>query len=88
MRLCPVCGKEITQDNLEFCSYCGASLVLQHAGASGTTTSTIPAPQAPYFSSERLSFDLSERYERAMRKVERLGTLVLILSIIILILII
>ena len=87
MRICPVCGKENVQDDTQFCSYCGATLVLQHSSGSTASASMTPQPQGPYIS-EVLSFDLSQRYERALRRVEQLSNLVLILSVILLIIII
>lgn len=87
MRICPVCGKENVRDDTQFCSYCGANLVLQQSGASASVSMSHP-PQGPYMSGEVLSFDLSQRYEKALRRVEQLSSLALILSVLLLIIII
>ena len=87
MATCPVCGKE-TRSNTPFCSYCGATLLVQQTSASSGSYSAQP-PLTSYERGAGLSVDLlDQRYERALKRAEQLGSAVLILSIILLILLI
>ena len=56
-------------------------------GTGISTPQSIGAPmQSSYASTGGLSYDTSQRYERALRRVEQLGTAVFVMSIVTLIL--
>lgn len=87
MVACPVCGKETTQTDAQYCLFCGASLQQQQAQQWGNSTMAAPRPRG-YLSSEGSSFDFSTQYERALKRVEQLSAVVLVMSIVTVILII
>ena len=99
MVTCQYCGRENSQPDALYCSSCGSSL-RQSQGAGPVSGSPIsPMPQSqpqPTPSSSPTSsrtygygsaFGLSERYERALAGVERMGTILIALSVITLVLI-
>ncbi|MDG6996982.1 MAG: zinc-ribbon domain-containing protein [Nitrososphaerota archaeon] len=85
MPICPYCGKETTDPSALFCPNCGASFRAVQAGISAPQSIGAPM-QSSYTSIGGLSYDTSQRYERALRRVEQLGTAVLVMSIVTLIL--
>lgn len=86
MPVCQFCGKETAQPDAAYCCYCGSSL-RQQPSASVTPLQT-QAPQGSYMPSGGSSLDASQRYEKAIARVERLGSIVIMLSIVTLILLI
>lgn len=83
MPTCPYCGKVTPQADATYCSYCGSSLAQQ----TSTSSSFRAQPsQSSYRAGGNSSLNLSERYERALRRAEQMGTAVLILSIVALVL--
>jgi uncharacterized membrane protein YvbJ len=86
MPTCQFCGKETAQPDAAYCSYCGSSL-RQQPGASVAPPQSQP-PQASYAPSGGSSLDASQRYEKALGKIERLGSIIIVLSIVTLILVI
>lgn len=80
MVVCPNCGRESNQPGASYCLYCGASLT--QPKQAGPMTPAVQA--APYAPSAVLG---SERYKRALAKVERLGGIVAVLAVVTLILV-
>jgi len=83
MPACSYCGIVTPQTDAAYCSNCGSNL-----GQQTSAPSPIRArpSQANYFAGGNPSPNLSERYERALKRAERMGTAVLILSIAVLVL--
>jgi uncharacterized membrane protein YvbJ len=86
MPTCSFCGKETAQPDAVYCSYCGSSLQQRGSQAHSSPYQAQP-PQAGYGSTGGTSLDLTQRYEKALRRVERLGSVALLLSVLVLILI-
>lgn len=87
MPTCQFCGKETPQPDAAYCSYCGSSLRQAQSGASAAPAQA-QSPQGSYAVSGSSSFDGSQRYEKVLVRVERLGLIVVILSMVALILLI
>jgi len=83
MPTCPNCGKVAPQADATYCSYCGSSL----QQTSAPTSFRSQPSQANYRAVGSLNPNLSERYERALKRGERMGTALLILSVVALILV-
>lgn len=86
MPVCQFCGKETAQPDAAYCSYCGSSLRQQPSAS--MTPPEAQAPQGSYMPSGGSSLDASQRYEKAIARVERLGSIVIILSIVTLVLVV
>jgi uncharacterized membrane protein YvbJ len=97
MVVCPYCGKENNQSDAAYCLYCGSSLqqAPQSASASPTFSSTSRGPVIGQgygmpggmsSSSTTLSYELSERYQSALKRVEQLAYVVVALAVITLVL--
>ena len=94
MVVCPYCGKENNQPDAAYCLYCGSSLQQAQSVASPTFSSTSRSPvigqgygmpggmSSSSLSSATLSSELSERYLKAVKKVEQLGYVVVALAVI------
>jgi zinc-ribbon domain len=96
MVVCPYCGKENNQPDAAYCLYCGSSLQQAQSAASPTFSSTSRSPvigqgygtpggmssSSSSSSSTTLSFELSERYQKALKRVEQLGYVVVALAVI------
>ena len=91
---CPVCGSDNPQPDAAYCSSCGSSL--QQSSASSTyraQPSSANAGYRPQPSQSNSRFgatspaDLSQRYDKALRRVEQRGTAILILSIAVVVLV-
>lgn len=72
MATCPYCGTE-NQTGAVFCTSCGSNLNKQQQ--------TAAPPARSYGSGTSSSFDMSQRYERALKRVEQLGLYVVILAV-------
>lgn len=79
--VCPSCGRESNQPGAAYCLYCGSSLTQAQGPASQGM-----AP-APSYGATGTVPTTSERYQRALGGVERLATIVAVLSVIALILV-
>ncbi|HME18640.1 MAG TPA: hypothetical protein VKF15_02755 [Nitrososphaerales archaeon] len=86
MPKCSFCGKETPQPDAVYCSYCGSSLQQRGSGISTAPYQAQPI-QEGHGIGGRGSADPSQRYERALRRVERLGSIALVLSVFVLILV-
>jgi uncharacterized membrane protein YvbJ len=95
MVVCPYCGKENNQPDAAYCLYCGSSLQQAQSAASPTFSITSRSPvigqgygmpgdtsSSSSSSSTTLSFELSERYQKALKRVEQLGYVVVALAVI------
>lgn len=82
MPTCPNCGKVTPQADATYCSYCGSSL--QQAPAPSSFRSQ--PSQTTYRVGGSLNPNLAERYERALKRAERMVTVLLILGVVTLIL--
>jgi hypothetical protein len=90
MPTCPFCGRENNQPNAAYCAYCGSSLQQEQQGPPRAPYST-PPPSFPSSSGGGIpdassSFELSQRWERALNRLQQLGTAVLVLSIVVIVL--
>jgi hypothetical protein len=81
MVVCPYCGKESNQPGAAYCLYCGSSL--RQATPTGVTATGGGFGQ----SSGSSSFATSERFEKALARVEQLGNVVIVLAVITLVLV-
>ena len=80
MPTCKFCGKETTQPDASYCTYCGSSLVQEGSVAPETPFQSQPS-QVDYTSMGRTSEDISQRYEKALRRVEQLDSVLVLLSV-------
>jgi uncharacterized membrane protein YvbJ len=83
MVTCSYCGKDNPQTDATYCSYCGSSLRQQ---SSNVPPSPSYASQANYPAGGSPTLGLSERYEKALKRAEQLGTILLVLSVVAIIL--
>jgi uncharacterized membrane protein YvbJ len=74
MAKCPYCGTE-NQTGAVFCTSCGSNLGVQQSSPAQST-------RVGNGSGNGMTFNLSQRYERALRKVERLGLIIIVLSVV------
>jgi len=81
--VCPTCGKENTQPGAAYCIYCGSSLQQQSFSPSARA---LPGGHDYGASMGMTSPERSERYQKALTRVEQLGYAVLFLAVIALIL--
>jgi uncharacterized membrane protein YvbJ len=86
MVVCRYCGKENSQSDAAYCSYCGSNISQQQPVQSAVnpvskSTSTYRGWGTPG-GTTRPTGEASELYEKALARVELLGNVVLILSII------
>jgi len=100
MVTCQYCGKENSLPDALYCSSCGSSLRQSRGIGSLSSPPISPAPQSqpqPVPSASPTpgrtygygsTFGLSERYEGALAGVERMGTLLIGLTVVALLLII
>jgi len=86
MVVCPYCGKENNQPDAAYCLYCGSSLKQQQPQGFASTSQTPMASRGYGMSGNMSSPGVSERYQRALARVELLGNVVLALAVITLIL--
>ena len=82
MVTCSYCGKDNPQADAAYCSYCGSNL----RQPSNIPTSRPQWTQANYPTSGSRTLGLSERYERALKRAEQLGTILLVLSVAVIVL--
>jgi uncharacterized membrane protein YvbJ len=93
MAVCPYCGKENNQPDAAYCLYCGSSLRQQPQSISTMNRAPMTIGQTygmtggTLSSSGMSSSEISERYQKAVAKVERLGNIVIVLAIVTLILV-
>ena len=80
MPTCPYCGKDTPQTGASYCSYCGSSLAQQ---TSTPSASRAQPSRSGYYTGESAP-GLPDRYEKALKRVERMGTVVVILSVVVL----
>jgi hypothetical protein len=97
MVVCPYCGKENNQPDAAYCLYCGSSL--QQAQSTASPTFSSGTSRGPVIgqgygmpggmsssSSTTLSSEPADRYQKALRRVEQLGYVVVALAVITLVL--
>jgi len=77
MTKCSYCGRDNPQTDAAYCSYCGSSLSRQ---SSNVPTSS-QRSQPTYPTSRSPALGLSERYEKALKRAELLGTILLVLGV-------
>ncbi len=83
MSVCPYCGKENNQPDAAYCLYCGSSLRGQQA-RQPLAMSPGPTSGQGYSTSGGIpgaTPEASERYERALARVEQLANIVVILAV-------
>ena len=101
MVVCQFCGKENNgPPDAQYCTYCGSSLASSQrlsTPAPSYPPATQPGPMptsqpsstgaSPRSYGYGASYGVSERYERALSSVEKLGTVVLVLAVVVIILV-
>jgi uncharacterized membrane protein YvbJ len=95
MTVCTYCGKDNSQPGAVYCQSCGSRLDQQSQktpGAMATSSPMTTTSSSSYGtaggSGYTSSSDFSERYEQALRSVERMAKIVIILAIVTLVLVI
>ena len=86
MVVCPYCGKENNQPDAAYCLYCGSSLKQPQSQSFTTGGRASSAGQGFGMSGGMSSSGMSERYNRALARVELLGNIVAVLAVLTLIL--
>ena len=90
MVVCQYCGNETTRPDAAYCSYCGSSLRQQPQQVTVNPNPMSSATTQGYGMSGSMttpSTNVSERFEKAIARVELLGTVVIILAIVVLVLV-
>lgn len=83
MVVCPNCGRESDQAGASYCLYCGSSF-----SEPRQASSSLPAMQATTtYGGAPVPVQAQARYQRALSRVERLGSIVAALAVITLILV-
>jgi hypothetical protein len=86
MVVCKYCGKDNSQPDAAYCSYCGSNISQQQPVQSAMNpvpkSSAAPRGWGTFGSTTRPTSEVSERYEKALARVEQLGNIVLVLSIV------
>ncbi len=85
MPTCPYCGGQNSQADAIYCSYCGSNLG-QQQNAAPPPRQQFGSPPPNYPASGRPTFDLSIRYEKALKRAEQLGYVVIIMAVAVLLL--
>ena len=78
MPTCRFCGKETTQPDATYCTYCGSSLQ-QGPGASPPTSPAARLSQVNYATGH--DTEVSELYEKTFRRVEQLASILVLLAV-------
>jgi len=87
MVVCQYCGKENNQPDAAYCLYCGSSLKKQQPQGSASNSQPPMTGRGYGMSGGMSSSGMSERYQRALARVEQLGNIVIALAIVTLILV-
>ena len=75
------------QQDAKYCGYCGSSLAQAQQNQRTPSFHPSNSQTTSYPVGGRSPYEASERYEKALRKVEQLGYAVLIMGIVVLVLI-
>jgi hypothetical protein len=78
MPTCRYCGKETTQADAAYCTYCGSSF---QQGPSGPPPSAFGLPPSQVSYATGHDSDVSELHEKTLRRIEQLASILVLLSV-------